>query len=61
MDEMILSPRNSSDDWIGSIDGGAPAIIAGVDDGGTGEKISICFSTCTDWMMGSANNTASKP
>ena len=41
MDEMIPSPRNSPDDWIGSMDDGAPAIIAGVDDGGTAEKICL--------------------
>ena len=41
MDEMIPPPRNSPDDWVGSLDDGAPAIIAGVDDGGTAEKICL--------------------
>ena len=41
MDEMIPPPRNSPDDWIGSLDDGAAAIIAGVDDGGTAEKICL--------------------
>jgi hypothetical protein len=41
MDEMIPPPRNSPDDWIGSLDDGAPAIIADVDDGRTAEKICL--------------------
>ena len=41
MDEMIPPPRNSPDDWIGSLDDGAAAIIAGIDDGGTAEKICL--------------------
>ena len=41
MGEMIPPPRNSSDDWIGSLDDAAPAIIAGVGHGGTAQKICI--------------------
>ena len=41
MDEMIPPPRNSPDDWIGALDDGAPAIIAGVGHGGTAQKICI--------------------
>ncbi len=41
MDEMIPPPRNSPDDWIGSLDDGAAAIIAGTDDGGTAEKVCL--------------------
>jgi hypothetical protein len=42
MGEMIPPPpRNSPDDWIDSLDDGAPAIIAGVGHGGTAQKICI--------------------
>ena len=41
MDEMIPPPRNSPNDWVGSLDDGAAAIIAGADDGGSAEKICL--------------------
>jgi hypothetical protein len=41
MDEMTPAPRNSPDDWVGSLDDGAAAIIAGVDGARTAEKICL--------------------
>ena len=41
MDQMTPAPRNSPDDWIGSLDDGAAAIIAGVGHGGTAQKICL--------------------